>query len=357
LELQNSADRIGAYNRPSPPLVFTGKKLKLKGFNLSSWLNQNFPNIISLGIIDCVGLSSFPEMLQLKGLLLNSVHNMQSIPSCLKLETMKIDSCKELLRVSEYFPILNECTINYCNELHDISGLSTANTVSLSNCAALVSVEALGNVPNVTINGCRAVRFVSFDQTQIASQRMVQLQSIYSDQHLSGIGNIAKLVMKDCGLVNGGGIHDIEDLTIERCHFMKDTSNFINITNSLTILTCHRLERLDGLIGIPYVYIEHLANRGNIKDVSGLGHHQKLTIPSFPFFENLLQKYLLVDEMEEYSEDEEIDAKNMNVEDQQESVKEVEERKRLEDFFGGINNLVIRRPPKNRYTPRDVVLW
>ena len=270
--------------------VFFGQEIILESFDLMMWNQSNLPNARRVLLTKCTGLTILPLISKVRILELIDLPCLLKIPS---LPLSMDSSSRKLSSENESFLQLRALTILGCNHLQDLSRFdgSFIRDVFIHKCLSIDNISYFRNVYRLIIDQCSNIKaFDHFDETQLPlSERNVELFGLTGVINFSHLGNIGTLILDSLAdLVSGGGIHNVENLTITQCNSLITTFNLRNISNSLTVIKCPKLERLCNLQSIPNLTLRQLPK---VSDLNGIGNHESLVFEKVAELETLAYEY------------------------------------------------------------------
>jgi hypothetical protein len=139
---------------PSFPTVFSGKELKLTGFELSNWHEQLcFPNLINCQLDRCKSLESLPDMPLIARLSVNDCPVLSRIPSFPVLTHLTLNK-NSILSTILYSPNLLQAEISNCPCVEDISGLVGVEKLEISYCVGLTCIGSFPKLKELILGEC-----------------------------------------------------------------------------------------------------------------------------------------------------------------------------------------------------------
>lgn len=286
---------------PVFPVTFKGESLYLKAFNLSLWdsMSINITQIFGLHNLKkvqfefCTNLESFPCLMNVEKVSLESIGGLLFLPPLPNCRYLKLKYGGSITSLP-ILPKLTRLFIESCSGLEDLSKISffkeqVITSVSLISCPNLINLSPLKNTHFIYLEDFQyEISFLGFDSSIVpAKERIIILSSIRGEiKNSSHLGHIHQLTLDAVySLVDGSGIHDVNQLHIRDCNKFSSTKNLHNIREYLHIENCKRLKELVDIQNIPIV---RLSNLPAIENVSGLGNHRKLivaeNVPSVQYY-------------------------------------------------------------------------
>jgi hypothetical protein len=295
LELLNQVE--GGHPKAFPILSsFNGRKLILKQFNLFSWnVVQEFPNVVECSLYLCSNLFRLLEMPKLRSLDVCHCHSLPEIPSFPSLPILSIQVHEGIDGTPKIVssPHLQEVVIFGCEHLADISRLTDAQTLSISDYPVLLSIPSLKIMKELNIFDCNRLsdmKAMTLDwKDYMKEERTVNLSSLPVLFDFSFCRNIYSLdLSRLSGLKTCTGISNIHHLKLDECENLISTEGLGSVTGKIELQSCASLTSLTHVKNIREVHISFCKNIRNFND---LGNHELLQIQRSDRFEKLLEEY------------------------------------------------------------------
>ncbi len=255
--LRLPGNRNRAEQKPSLSPVFESKTLKLLSFDLTPWNNSHavFDNLQDLELIYCSGIVTLPVISSLKTLKLNHLQHLKTIPTLMNLQMLHVNACGALVSISSVQPALMKAVIDEAFPINHISFDSPLiEEVSLCRCDGITDLSTLKNIPKLWINNCAGITSLEGlgGSSLQEDRRIIDLKYLRNVHDTSGLHHIHSL--KISNMTINSDISDINHLDLTYCK-LSTTKDLKNIRNSLTLVRCDQLTKLENLQGIPLIEI------------------------------------------------------------------------------------------------------
>jgi hypothetical protein len=264
--LQNLNDMADPPKMP----VLHGRMMLILGFDLTDWVGKELPKTEWLKFRHCIGLPTLGN--------LPKVHTL-TVYDCGSLQVIGETPClrKWILRGTNTFPVSTMVipTTLSMLALEDLSNLNELN-------------EGMSSVPKLTLYFCKSLTSINgIDGLRHTSE--VKLSQCGKVADLSPLKNVYKVYLEQLiQLLDGKDLCNVSHLTIIRCSNFKDTSHLSKIKKSLTIIECNQLSSLKKLQDVPRVTV---LDSDSLKDLSGLGRNDEVTLSGFKPVADLYKAY------------------------------------------------------------------
>ena len=269
-----------------PKVSLLSDFVDLWNFDLSEWSTDGLelPFVRDLTLSRCSNMTTFPMMPKIERMMLINMASLESIPTFPTLKRLVIHLCASLRELKPQ-PKLFDLSVRYTMNLIDFSALDGQVFISVT-CDTLVNAIPFRNAYSLSLDYSSNVTSIGGkDSVLLPSRRSIILrQTIPRDCLLS---NLFRLELSEIDLFSVE-IKNIAQLELNHCKNFFNTTNIQNITQSLTLRYCNDLVSLSNLQNIPRVNLDKLSN---VKDISGLGHHDHLYIKDVPFLHDLIVAY------------------------------------------------------------------
>ncbi|KAM3685996.1 hypothetical protein ACJW31_11G163000 [Castanea mollissima] len=199
----------------------------------------NFPNLHTLKIKGCKGVSTILSIPYMKSLTEEFMHGFA------KVENLTIDNCKELTSLwQDEFKSLILLDIRDCSSLVNISLTSTLKTLNINDCSGLksLSITNCTCLENATIRRCNSLTLISRDQLP------QNLKTLY----ISDCENLQLLAEEGEASSNSSSL--LEDLYIDCCPSLKclsSSGDLPTMLKRLQIRSCKELTSLSAKNELP----------------------------------------------------------------------------------------------------------
>eukprot|EP01040_Poterioochromonas_malhamensis_P000652 gene652-695_t len=255
--LRLPGNRNGTEKKPSLSPVFESKTLKLVFFDLKPWNNSHavFDNLQDLELTRCSGIVTLPVISSLKVLKINLLQHLKTIPTLMNLQVLHISSCGALVSIASFQPALMKVVIDDVYPINHISFDSPLiEEVSLSRCPGITDLSTFRNIPKLWINNCAGITSLEGlgGSSLEEDQRIIDLKYLRNVNDMSGLHHIHSLRISNMTIHEG--ISDINNLELTYCK-LSTTKDLKNVRNSLTLIRCDQLTKLENLQGIPLIEI------------------------------------------------------------------------------------------------------
>jgi hypothetical protein len=252
--------------KPVVPVSLNGKYIKLSGFDLSEWENQEFPNLEVLNLQFC-SLPNFPVTPNLSELYLSFVEHFRFLPFNPKLK-------KALFHQLSGFD-------------GDLTNLSHLEKLFLSDLRTIQDISLLKDIKKLKLLNCETFEGSFTSSTEFNSSQDLVVTDAHKCLDYSPFKNVYRLLLLRSNIMNCKDICNVKVLIIWDCPEFVDTSALNNV-RVLKIFDCLNLVELKNLKNIPNIQIQGCPA---LEDYSGLGDNDRVIIDATPVLDKLYQEY------------------------------------------------------------------
>ncbi len=259
---------------------------------------QGLTHNLKLQIENCPNIQDVPVIFQQRITRIN-LGNIPTISQVQKVSSTARElvffSCVNLTAfcLTPYSTHLREVELAHCSMISDLSNLSFLHSLVIDNCDKIEEVARLGNVHKLTINNCN--KLASIAGLGGPSQKYVNIHNCPLLTDFSPLKRVHHVHLGNCqGFTNATDVQFVEDLMLIKCSEVVDISMLgQSHMKKFTLCQCDKVTSLQGLSHIEAV---HLIRNAMLKDISGLGHNQKIVISLPTQIENsqVLDEHYLV---------------------------------------------------------------